>query len=126
MKRFLRAMNFCLNKRDISRIKTKHVLLAIVGMVFLSFYIGIRVSGILRAFRIVLFVCVLFLMGLYGVHRFWGKKQKTYAGHVGLMALLLFVGFVGIQTQRFLYYDMVGIGGVVLLLPAVRDVMKRK
>lgn len=117
----------------ISNIKTKHVLLAVVGMLFLFFYMGIVLSKLLQLFRMVVFTIVLFLMGLYGMHRFKKKGnvkgeggEKKYTGHVGLGALLLFVFFVGIQTQMFLYDYIVGMAGGLLLLPAIRDVMKRK
>ncbi len=118
---------------DISTIKAKHVLLAAVGVMFLGFYAGVVLSKRLYFFRMMLFVMVLFLMGLYCVHRFLGgnrgggsKGEQKYAWHIGIGALLLFLFFVGVQTGYFLYYQIIGIGGLVLLLPAIRDVMATK
>jgi len=116
---------FFKRKRSL-HVKTKHVLLAVVGMLILCFYIGVLVSKWLYSFRMMLFVIILFLMGLYGVHRFKGRGHKRYAAHIGFAALLLFVGVVGVQTQYFVYYHLVGVVGVILLLPVVRDVIQRK
>jgi hypothetical protein len=113
-------------------IKTKHLLLAIVGLLFLCFYGGLFLSERLYPFRMVVFTIVLFLMGLYGIHRFIGKRKigmgerrrKKYAGHIGLGALLMIIFFVGIQIRQFAYYYIIGIVGAVLFLPAIRDVIK--
>ncbi len=125
MKRFIESMGFLFTRRSL-HVKTKHVLLAVVGMLILCFYIGVLVSKWLYSFRMMLFVIILFLMGLYGVHRFRRTKNKRYAAHIGLGALLLFVSVVGVQTQYFVYYHLVGVVGVILLLPVVRDVMRKK
>ena len=119
-------MGFFRETRWILGVKTRHLLLAVAGMVILCFYIGVLVSKWLYSFRMMLFVMILFLMGLYGVHRFRGRGHKKYAAHIGFAALLLFVGVVGVQTQYFVYYHLVGVVGVILLLPVVRDVIQRK
>ncbi len=131
--------------RDLLHIKTRHLLLAVTGLLFVVFYLGVALSRVLYPFRGVLFSIVLFLMILYGVHRFYrgrknirekreGKEKREdttiswrpsrAVGHIGVLALMLFVGFSGIQTQEFGYDYVLGIVGVMLLLPALQDVIQ--